>query len=116
MCVYGTLKKGHHNHRCLGNSKFLGEYLTLPEYTMYSMGGFPAITKDGSTPIHTEVYEVTDPNTLEDIYNLEGYSGIRNHPNNWYNTTSVNTPYGEAEMFYFDRNIDRPVVKSGNWK
>lgn len=115
IAVYGTLKQGHHNHHYIDGAKFLGDCITEAEYTMHSMGGFPAIRKDGNTSITLEVYEVSDPVMLKDIYGLEGYTGQRDNDLNWYDTTLVNTPYGEAEMFYFKNEVNRPVIASGVW-
>lgn len=118
FAVYGTLKSGWGNNRILqGNSKLLGTFVTPPNYTMYSLGGFPAVTKEGNTPITVEVYEVTDPQTIQRVHNLEGYSGTPDHPNNWYDVTPVETPYGVANMFYFKTPPSRGhVIESGIWE
>jgi len=118
IAVYGTLKQQHGNHIYMGGSQFLGTHVTEPAYTMYSLGGFPAVTKEGSTPISIEVYRVTDPEDLQNIYGLEGYSGERDSPRNrFYDTTDVETPYGTAEMFIFKTPpATRRVVESGVWE
>lgn len=115
IAVYGSLKQGFFNHSLLENSKFLGTFKTNPEYTMYSLYSFPAIIKGGNTSIHVEIYEI-DLNTLKAIYILEGYSGIRNSPENWYDTLELDTPFGKAEMFYMKGKIKGLIIESGNWK
>lgn len=115
IAVYGTLKEGYGNHHYIAGAKYLGDCVTEPEYNMHSMGGFPGVTKGGTTPITIEVYEVEDEEMLRDIYSLEGYTGRRDADANWYDTTLVDTPYGEAEMFYFKQPLNRPVISSGVW-
>ena len=114
VAVYGTLKRGHGNHRVMGDSKFLGTHVTDPAYTMYSTGGFPIVCTHGDTAIHVEVFEVEKGN-LQRIYSLEGYTGIRNHKDNWYNTVEIQTPYGQAEMFVMSETKHLTKIESGLW-
>lgn len=110
VLVYGSLRKGFGNHYLLENSRFLGEVKTGPHYTMYSFGGFPALSLNGDTTIVGEVYEV-DEETMARLDRLEGYP-------NFYDRVLIPTEYGEAWM-YFIHDIDRealPVVESGDWK
>lgn len=115
LAVYGTLKQNKGNHHYLKNAKYLGTCVTEPDYTMYSMGGFPAVTLNGQTPITLEVYAVDDEKIVDDINMLEGYSGVRNHPRNWYDTVDVKTPFGSAEMYYFKNKPNNNLVPDGNW-
>jgi gamma-glutamylcyclotransferase (GGCT)/AIG2-like uncharacterized protein YtfP len=117
LSVYGSLKKGFHNHPILRDAKFLGTHVTNPEFTMYSLGAYPAITRSGNTAIHVEIYEV-DESTLRRVYRLESYSGVRDSSANWYDTLDIDTPWGRAEMFYFKNSghmTRERVVESGNW-
>jgi gamma-glutamylcyclotransferase (GGCT)/AIG2-like uncharacterized protein YtfP len=115
--VYGTLKKDRSNHRVMGDSKLLGE-AKVNGFKMYSHGEFPALVR-GGMEISGEVYEVDDESTLRSIYSLEGYSGQRDSSRNWYDTTDVPTPFGEAELFYMKDESKYenalPVVESGVW-
>lgn len=72
--VYGSLKKGYHNHHYLKSSKFLGN-ATIEGATLYNMGiSFPCMKIDNSeNVIYGEVYEV-DYNTLKNVDLLEGYN------------------------------------------
>lgn len=115
FAVYGTLKKGRGNDARLRSTKFLGDHLTEPNYTMYSMGGFPAVVPEGNTSITIEVYETTDEDVINSVNALEGFSGIKNDPRNWYDTETIDTPYGKAEMFIFKTAPARPVVEGGKW-
>jgi len=116
IAVYGTLKRRHGNHRVMGKSKFLGEVKTEPKFTMYSTGGFPILSSQGDTSIAIEVFEVTEPETLRRIYGLEGYSGVRNSRDNWYDTIDIPTPWGDAEIFIQDKQTTLPIVTSGVWE
>jgi gamma-glutamylcyclotransferase (GGCT)/AIG2-like uncharacterized protein YtfP len=45
--VYGTLKKGLHNHYLLQDSEFFGGAVTVPTYSMISVGLTDAVTVPG---------------------------------------------------------------------
>lgn len=116
IAVYGTLKKGNHNHYLLNGSKYLGKEV-INGFLMYSLGGFPCVVKNNNKSIHCEIYEVDDK-TLSNIYRLEGYSGERNSSENWYDTVDVETKFGLAELFYF-KNEPRNnygIISDGIWK
>lgn len=117
IAVYGSLRKEFHNNHVMGNSKLLG-IDRITGFKMYSLGSYPAIIK-GKGDISIEVFEVADESTLKRIYQLEGYSGVRDSSDNWYDTTDVETKFGKAELFYMkDENAfnDRPIVEDGVWK
>ena len=72
--VYGTLKRGFHNHRYLENQTFLGEGVTFNKFLLYKNFTLPYLSKrEGSYEyghnIKGEVYVVTN---LEQINQLEG--------------------------------------------
>ena len=115
--MYGTLKRGHYNDYLLEDSKLIGTGVTEPLYTMYSMGGFPVVTKGGNTAIHVEVYDVQNERVLNNLHQLENFSGKKDDPSNWYDMTTVNVEgIGEAELYYQkEMNYNRPVVETGNW-
>lgn len=119
FAVYGTLKKGQYNHRLLDvpTVKFLGTFETKPEYTMYSLGAFPAIKRIGKTPISVELYETNDTVVIANLYRLEGYRG--KDENNFYNLDKVETPFGEASLFTLGNRVeikDLTVITNGIWK
>lgn len=118
FAVYGTLKRGFGNNRLLESSKFLGEQ-KIPGFKMYSLGGFPAINKaNEDSNITIEVYEVDDPQVVKNVYSLEHYSGERDNPHNWYDTVDVSTKWGDAEIFYFKKDLQdsNPTVEDGVWR
>jgi gamma-glutamylcyclotransferase (GGCT)/AIG2-like uncharacterized protein YtfP len=117
--VYGTLKAAHGNHRLIAHptTKFLGNFVTEPKYTLFD-GGFPVVERGGDTPITGELYEVEDPETIDDVFCLEGCSSkTQGHPDNWYDVEPIETPHGEAVMFVMDENKSgrRKIVESGIW-
>jgi len=69
--VYGSLKKGFHNNRVLGDAQLVGTG-NIDGYDMYSLGGYPGIVV-GSGNVKGEVYEITDKH-LPWLDRLEGYS------------------------------------------
>lgn len=119
--TYGTLRKGYGNHRLLegDRAEFLGTIQTPPNYTMYSLGGFPGVTEKGNTPITVEIYRTTDKSVMNSVNGLEGYTGIRNHERNWYDTCDIQTEWGVANMFtmnQIEESDSKPdVVETGDW-
>lgn len=113
--VYGSLKKGRSNHDMfLGRAKLMGKTITGPRYTMYSLGGFPGVVERGETPIHLEVYEVTE----EEDSHIEGLEGYRADApeTSFYLKKEIDTEFGKASMYIFNRKADElPIVETGNW-
>jgi len=96
--VYGTLKKGFHNHYLLAGSQYLGNAKTEPIYQMYSAGGFPIVSREGDKEIIGEVYSVSEA-CKKALDRLEGFTGEQGNPDNWYDVDVINTEYGEAFMY-----------------
>ena len=110
VAVYGSLKKGFGNNQLLGDSELKGVDKTLPEWTMYSMGGFPCITEEPGTSIHIEVYEV-DEQVFRRLDMLEGYPSF-------YNRKEIETQYGTAWIYYIKDKSSTMLldnVESGEW-
>jgi gamma-glutamylcyclotransferase (GGCT)/AIG2-like uncharacterized protein YtfP len=62
--VYGTLKQGFHNHRCLEGAAYVGETHLARPFRMFDTGGFPVLlpateNKPGYFPTG-EVYELPE--------------------------------------------------------
>lgn len=73
VAVYGSLLRGGWSHGLLQDSECLGEGKTPPDFSMYSLGGFPGIIPDeDGTEISVEIYRVDD-DTFRRLDNLEGY-------------------------------------------
>lgn len=112
--VYGTLRKGHGNHRLLNNEfcTLLGTTKTAPKFKMVSLGGFPGVIPDGGgeQAVTIEVYEVNHPEVEQRLDWLEGYPSF-------YNKMEIDTEFGKADMYILDeaRYGSRPIVESGDW-
>ena len=76
VAVYGSLKQGYGNHDVLMGVPLLTKGITLPHFTMLSLGGFPGLVF-GDKSILVEIYEVDD-NGLEHLDRLEGFPSFYN--------------------------------------
>ena len=105
--VYGSLKKGFgNNYHLQENAEYLGDFVTEPIFTMYSLGGFPAIREKGRTPITGEVYRV---GSLSSLDRLEG------HPT-FYKRQEISTPYGKAWVYILTYEpMTSKVIEIGIW-
>jgi gamma-glutamylcyclotransferase (GGCT)/AIG2-like uncharacterized protein YtfP len=72
--VYGTLKRGLSNHRCLAGQRFLREARTTPGYRLVDCGGYPGMfaAEGKGVSVRGEVWEVDDDcraklDVLEDV-------------------------------------------------
>jgi len=78
LFVYGTLKKGEYNHKCLENSTYVDDAM-LEGYTLYDTGyGYPAAVEKKSSRIMGEVYELSkeDYKYIRSMELGAGYSEI----------------------------------------
>ena len=107
VAVYGSLKQGFGNHRFLVGSNYIGDTLTEARYTMYSLGGFPAVVPIGDTSIMIEVYDVDDE-TLRRLDMLEG------HPD-FYHRSDIETRFGTCIMYVLDRCESGNIIEQGVW-
>lgn len=109
MFVYGSLRQGGALNGVLSKSEFLSQVRTKPEYTLYSLGAFPAICAKGETAVLGEVYEVS-------IETRDRLDQIEGHPHMYVRTPIVLEDGTEAEVYLFPyepRSND--VVKDGDW-
>lgn len=72
--VYGSLKRGFHNHHFLENSEFLGEIDIVGPFAMANLGSFPGLflVKDRYNIVSGELYKV-DEETFKRLDRLEGW-------------------------------------------
>jgi gamma-glutamylcyclotransferase (GGCT)/AIG2-like uncharacterized protein YtfP len=114
VAVYGTLRAGGGNNAYfLEEAEFKGEFLSAPEFSMFSLGGFPGVKKEGQTSIKLEVYAV-DENEAANIDALEGYEPGREP--HFYDKQEIETPWGVAGIYIYVRPTEyRDVVESGDW-
>ena len=109
--VYGSLRRGLHNHHFLADATLVGDDATEPAFTLYSLGAFPAMVQGGTTSVVGEVYEV-DARTLAALDRLEG------HPH-FYQRVAVTLRSGaEVETYVVPSTTvrGRGVVAGGDWR
>lgn len=118
VAVYGSLKRGKHNHSVLGDCyRYYGTGTTAPEYTMYDYGSFPGVTEGGSTPITVELFRVSE-DVFKDLDALEGYPEFYNRKVvEISNITGGHTQLAKAEawMYFNAEPLSETVVESGVW-
>jgi gamma-glutamylcyclotransferase (GGCT)/AIG2-like uncharacterized protein YtfP len=111
VAVYGSLRKGFHNHYLLEGSKYIGSCITSPDYKMYSLGSFPAVVA-GDSPILIELYEVSSE-TLTALDRLEGVP-------TFYDKDVIETPYGTADIYIYQKPLEylreEELVETGVWE
>lgn len=109
LAVYGTLKKGFSNHRLIQNCKFIGEYETLPIFTMYSLGPYPAVVHHGNTSITVEIYKIESEEIAKKLDRLEGYPHL-------YTKEIISTEVGDLIIYLFNQSThDCKIITSGKW-
>lgn len=77
LFVYGTLKRGGHNHHWIERQQFIDVARTLPLYRIHDLGGYPGMvhaTEGQGLAIEGEVWEV-DPAGLAKLDVLEDIEG-----------------------------------------
>ena len=111
VAVYGTLREGGGNHVTMTHAsggKLLGKFWTTPDWTMYTLGGYPALTEGGSDSVLLEIYRVK---SLKALDQLEGYPG-------YYDRKVIETPWGGAWLYIMDEDaipLNTYPVDSGDW-
>lgn len=71
LFVYGSLKRGFHNHSYLQGARFFGEGRTRPEFDLVDLDEFPAMVRPGRFHVHGEIYQV-NRRIRDDIDLVEG--------------------------------------------
>lgn len=110
LFVYGTLKKGYSRNSVLEESKFIGEYITKPNFTMVDLGFFPGLIEVGDTSITGELYEVSDE-ILEYCDRIEG------HPTFYFRKKILlkNNQIVWSYVLDYKTYESKPVIVSGVW-
>jgi len=112
--VYGTLRRGGRNHRLLETATYVRRATTVPGFTMFDLGGCPAVDRGGRDAIVGELYDV-DAHTLARLDRLEGHPTL-------YCRAPVELDDGSFAMIYIYKMATRQrveqrheVVASGDW-
>lgn len=110
VLVYGSLKRGFHNHPLLEHARFLGPASTPGQYRLYSLGDYPAAVEAprGGYALHGELYQV-DSDTLARLDRLEG------HPE-YFRRKQVKTTAGPAWLYLLPTAPESAnELLSGTW-
>lgn len=117
VAVYGTLRKGFHNHYLLGDSRFIDKGKGHFWGTMYSAGGYPIFScKEPSVKPIVEIYELPAGEegelVMENLDMLEGYP-------HWYDRTIktflINSEEITAWIYHQDLELQKEEIDSGDW-
>lgn len=105
--VYGTLKKGYHNHFMLKDSKFMGTGV-IDDHTLIDSPYYPyAIERKGSE-VFGQVYKVTKE-TMKRLDMLEGYP-------EYYNKKKVKATIGKRKhntyVYYISNKAHIAVLQA----
>jgi gamma-glutamylcyclotransferase (GGCT)/AIG2-like uncharacterized protein YtfP len=46
LFLYGSLKRGHENHRLVADQEFVGDAITQPGYRIIDLGRYPGLIRD----------------------------------------------------------------------
>lgn len=113
VAVYGTLKRGLHNHHWLKGAEFVGEDI-LTTATLYDLGHCPGARLEPSRGINVEVFRV-DSRCLAHLDRLEDYR-VRAPSTGTYDRTIHNTAFGPAWLYLYNLDVSGcPVIREGSW-
>jgi gamma-glutamylaminecyclotransferase len=116
--VYGTLRKGHYNHKVMERAK--GKYIGLGEIsaTMIDLGAYPAVCNIENTgdKVRGEIYEISSQDNLNHLDRLEGYPWM--YSRDEVKVTIPDFPDNIKAWVYHMPNImerHQEVITSGDW-
>ena len=76
LFVYGTLKRGLHNHAFLAGQEYVGPARTLPHYHLYHCGPYPGlVAAESGVAVDGELWRV-DEETLRRLDDFEGVPAV----------------------------------------
>lgn len=119
VAVYGTLRTGEGNHRCMvrAEGKSLGLGKTVENYNLYNLGAFPKVSltrNDHNVPVVVEVFETDTRGLTGPLDALEGYPAF-------YDRTEVDVTLDSGEtvkawIYHIENNsgLTYPIM-NGDW-
>ena len=119
ISVYGSLKKGHHNHnlflRFPKEDWIFQGVETIQGFNLFPLGGFPGI-EHGDNQLVIEKYLVSD-NVLARVRGLEGYDPTRPHSEqSFYDEIDIETTSGISKVYLFVSGAQgRDIITNGDW-
>ena len=115
--VYGTLRRGFHNHKLLSTSEYLGTAKTVEKFTMFSRG-IPFVSRSKKLcQITGELYRVSD-SVLSSVDSLESY--YPDSPeSSWYQRQEIDLITSDGSQkrayIYFNDNEKGRIITSGDF-
>ena len=111
LFVYGTLKRGFHNHKRLSAARFVASLQTIHGYQLYSYNGLPImIFSGGESRVNGELYEVSR-SVLEKLDKLEG------HPTMYRRETIIVGDSREVQAYIWQGDLQGGrKITSGTWE
>jgi gamma-glutamylaminecyclotransferase len=109
--VYGSLRRGLHNHRLLSGAHFDGEAFTSRGFRLYDLGSFPGMVAEGTDRVHGEVF-------LVDMATLEALDRLESHPRFYRRTVIQLDDDVEAESYLLTpQQVEGcSLVRDGDWR
>jgi gamma-glutamylcyclotransferase (GGCT)/AIG2-like uncharacterized protein YtfP len=116
LFVYGTLKRGHPNHRHLAGQTFVGEATTAPLYRLVDLGFYPAMQRLGpdGLAVRGELWDVDDA-ALAAIDRLEGFDPDRP---DWcmYRREPIDVPgFEDVQAYVYYRRVVETARTGAEW-
>ena len=110
LFVYGTLMRGERGHELLGDSPFVTQATTAPEFTLVHLGEYPGLRPGGTSAIVGEIYEV-DHATLAELDAYEEVPEV-------YVRVTHEIAGEETVLYLLHPHIEpnAPVIPSGDWR
>ena len=77
LFLYGSLKRGHINHRQMAGQEYLGDVVTEPRYRLLDLGKYPGLIRDAAAgvAVRGELWAVTADH-LPGLDAFEGGEGL----------------------------------------
>lgn len=111
VAVYGSLRKGLHNHRVISEAEYISKGV-VKGFGMYCLGLYPAILRTGKkTDVVVEVYDVTS-SIMDNLDSLEGFPRYYNRK---LVPVSVDGEQLVAWIYYMEGELDADFVECGDW-
>lgn len=114
--VYGTLKSGFYNNRCIEGGKLIATGNTRNKYGMKHLGSFPGIDMSVEvSQIHGEVWEVSHDMLLHSLDMLEGYPSFYDRA---IVSIETDTETVQAWMYFLanPKDYTNQYIADGVWK
>jgi gamma-glutamylaminecyclotransferase len=111
LFLYGTLKRGHRNHRLVADQEFLGEAVTEPRYRVFDLGPYPGLVVDeaNGVAVRGELWAVGECCLAElDEFEEESHA-FRRGP------VAVAGREGEVFAYFWNRPVPAGTRSGSEW-